>query len=188
MKKYLGPILCGTLLLTGCKNVPKLENGQELVAEINGKQFTVEDLYSSMRETYGTNALINMIDKYITEQELTDELKESADKQAHSQFEQYKLYYGSMWEELLLNNGYTSEEDFENEIKDSFRSQEVLKNYVGTTIEDEEIEKYYESDIYGEITVRHILIKPDVNDDMSSDEKKEAKEEALAKAKLLINQ
>ena len=38
------------------------------------------------------------------------------------------------------------------------------------------------------MTVRHILIIPEVKDTMSDDEKAKAKEEALAKAKLLINQ
>ena len=38
------------------------------------------------------------------------------------------------------------------------------------------------------MTVRHILITPDVTDDMTDAKKKEAKEKALAEAKLLINQ
>ena len=38
MKKYLGLILCGTIVLTGCTKVPKLQNGQEVVADVSGKQ------------------------------------------------------------------------------------------------------------------------------------------------------
>ena len=55
-------------------------------------------------------------------------------------------------------------------------------------ITDEEIQTYYDENIYGEITVRHILIKPDVDDDMTDEEIEEAETAALEKAKELITQ
>lgn len=188
MKKYLGLILCGTIVLTGCSKVPKLENGQEVVADVNGKQFTAEDFYASMREVYGTTALVNMVDDYIVSQELSEDMKKSAETSASAQFKSYKTSLGDNFKSFLSQYGYNNEEDFEEDIIANEKRQSVLKKYVGETISEEEINKYYEKNIFGEMTVRHILIIPEVNDDMSDDEKKTAKEEALAKAKLLINQ
>lgn len=188
MKKYLGLLLCGTLVLTGCTKIPKLQNGQEVVAEVDGKQFTAEDFYASMRENYGTVALVDMVDGFITEKELSEEQVKNIESEALVQFESYKVSSGENWEALLNYNGYTNETEFKEALISNSLKQEVLENYVKTTITDKEIEKYYKSDIYGEMTVRHILITPDVTDDMTDTEEKEAKEKALAEAKLLINQ
>ena len=48
MKKLLLPILCVGLLFTGCgeKTIPVLENGEEVVAKLDGKDITANDLYS----------------------------------------------------------------------------------------------------------------------------------------------
>lgn len=188
MKKYLGLILCGTIVLTGCTKVPKLQNGQEVVADINGKQFTAEDFYASMRDVYGTTALVNMVDDYIISQELTEDMSKSAKTTASAQFKSYKSSLGDNFKNFLSQYGYTNEEDFEKDIIKNEERQAVLKKYVNSTIKEEEINKYYNDNIYGEMTVRHILIIPEVKDTMSDDEKAKAKEEALAKAKLLINQ
>ena len=188
MKKYLGLILCGTIVLTGCTKVPKLQNGQEVVADVSGKQFTVEDFYASMRDVYGTTALVNMVDDYIISQELTEDMSKSAKTTASAQFKSYKSSLGDNFKNFLSKYEYTNEEDFEKDIIKNEEKQAVLKKYVNSTIKEEEINKYYNDNIYGEMTVRHILIIPEVKDTMSDDEKAKAKEEALAKAKLLINQ
>lgn len=188
MKKYLGLILCGTIVLTGCTKVPKLQNGQEVVADVSGKQFTVEDFYASMHNVYGTTALVNMVDDYIISQELTEDMSKSAKTTASAQFKSYKSSLGDNFKNFLSQYGYTNEEDFEKDIIKNEEKQAVLKKYVNSTIKEEEINKYYNDNIYGEMTVRHILIIPEVKDTMSDDEKAKAKEEALAKAKLLINQ
>lgn len=192
MKKYLGLILVGTLVLTGCTKIPKLENGQEVVAEINGKQFTAEDLYAALRESYGSTALIDMVDTYIVENTMTEEAKKDSDAKAEAQFEQMKATYSPMgyWESFMARYGFNKNEEdkFLEFVKDNFRKSVVLEEYVKSTFTDKEIEDYYKKDIYGEQSVRHILIKADVKDGATDDEKKKAKEAALAKAKLLINQ
>ena len=46
MKKLLLPILCVGLLFTGCgeKTIPVLENGEEVVAKLDGKDITANDI------------------------------------------------------------------------------------------------------------------------------------------------
>ena len=53
---------------------------------------------------------------------------------------------------------------------------------------DDEIQKYYDDEVIGDIKVRHILIKPDTNDDKSTEEKQKAEDKAKKKAEDLIKQ
>ena len=188
-KKYLLLLLCIPLLITGCKQIPKLQDGKQVVVELNGKQFSAEELFDALKEDYGTQVLVNMIDKYITEQEITDEIKKEAKEQAKSQFDLIYAYYGKNWESYLANYGFANDQELLDQIEINFQQSLVLEKYVKSdAIKEEEIQKYYDDNIYGEITVRHILIKPEVTDDMTDDEEKDAEEKALDKAKELIKQ
>ena len=51
-KKYLLLLLCLPLLVTGCGKVPELQNGQQVVVELNGKQFTAEEFFDELKENY----------------------------------------------------------------------------------------------------------------------------------------
>lgn len=190
--KYLLLLLCIPLLVTGCKKVPKLADGKEVIVELGEKQFTAEDFFDALKENYGASVLINMVDKYITEKELTDDMKKEAEKSAKAQYDYYYAAYGSNetnWNSFLSYNGFTSDEDFKDQLNTMHKQNLVLEKYLKeNVIKDEEISKYYDENIYGEITVRHILVKPEVTDDMTSDEKKEAENNALEKAKELIEQ
>lgn len=187
MKKFLLLLLCIPLLVTGCKKVPKLENGQEIIVELNGKSFTAEEFYEELKKVDGANVLINLVDSFIAEKETTDEIKSEAEKQAKSQINYLKAYYGTNWESALSSNGYNSETELLEAFTDSYEKELVVEKYIkNNVITDEEVTSYYEKNIYGEITARHILIKPDVTDDMSTDEKTKAKEDALNEAKELI--
>ena len=69
-KKILLFSLCFILLLiTGCGKVPKLENGQELVVEMEGFKITVDELYNKMKDTYATTVLINIVDEKVLDKE-----------------------------------------------------------------------------------------------------------------------
>ena len=52
MKKILISILTVLLLVTSCGKVPKLENGQEAVVTMDGKNISVDDLYKELKEDY----------------------------------------------------------------------------------------------------------------------------------------
>lgn len=185
-KKYLLLLLCVPLLVSGCGKVPELQNGQQIVVELNGKQFTAEEFFDELKENYGTSALINLVSNYITDQEITDELAEEAKERAQSEYNSMAAYYGSSWNQFLASNNYTGEQllrDFEN----SYRQNLVLEQYIRTdVITDEEIQEYYDNNIFGDSSVRHILIIPDVDDDMNSTEKAEAKQKALEEATKII--
>ena len=63
-----------------------------------------------------------------------------------------------------------------------------MVDYVKDSITDDEIQKYYDDEVIGDIKVRHILIKPETTDDMTTEEKTEAEDKAKKEAEDLIKQ
>lgn len=188
-KKYLLLLLCLPLLMTGCKKIPQLQDGKQVIVEINGKQFTAEEFFDELKEISGTGVLVNLVNNYIAEQELSDEMKEDAKSQAQSQYDSLYAYYSSDWDNFLRYYGHTSGDAFLAYLQESYMQSATIEQYVrNDVITDEEIQTYYDENIYGEITVRHILISPDVDDDATDEEIEEAEATALEKAKELITQ
>lgn len=189
MKKKLLSIIACTLLITGCGKIPKLENGEEVVAELDGKSFTANDLYEDLKTSYGTSNLVNMIDNFIANKEIEtdDSAKEYAKTELENLKYQYELYQMD-FDAALKQAGYESEDGLLDEIILQYKKDKVVENYAKEQISDEEVENYYNENIFGEITAKHILITPDTTNDMSDDDKKAKEEEALNKARDLINQ
>lgn len=187
-KKLLVASLCGLLVLTaGCSKSPKLENGKEVVASIDGKQIVAEDLYAQLKSQYGTSILVDLIDEFIATKEI--ETDQSAKDYAESQISQLKMQYqlaGRDFNSALISSGYKNEDELKDELIVKYKKEKVAENYVKDQLTEDEIKKYYESDIFGEITAKHILIKPETTSSMTSTEKSEAEKKALEKAKELI--
>lgn len=188
-KKILLLSMCAILLFaSGCmKQEVELKDGKEVVASIKGKKITAEDLFDVLKDSYGSTTLVKMLDEYIANKEVetTDNMKEDA----KSQIKEMKDYYennGANWNDVLAQYGYSSESVLVDEYVLSAKKEEVAKNYLKTQVTDDEIDAYYEKEIYGTYTVKHILITPDVNDDMSDDEKAEAEEKAKKTAEKII--
>ena len=188
-KKYLFLLLCIPLLMTGCKQIPKLEDGKEIVVELEGKQISAEEFFEELKKEDGANVLVNMVDSYIVDKEVTDEMKEAAKTMAKAEYDQMYLYYKDNWDSFLSNYGFNNDDELIQVIEDNYLKQLVLEKYVKeNVITEDEINDYYEKNIYGENTVRHILIIPEVNDEMTDEEKTNAKNEALEEAKQLIQE
>lgn len=176
-----------TLSLTGCGHETTLKNGKEVVASLNGKKFTAEDLYDKLKSQGGETALINMIDEYILNKEIKTD--EDAETYADSQLESYKTQYenyGMDFEEALINSGYADEDEFKDSLIIQYKKKVATESYVEDNLTDAEIDKYYEDNIYGDIEAKHILIAPETNDDMSDEEKEEAEKKAKKEAEKLI--
>ena len=66
--KNSGKILISGLLifsLAGCGKVPVLDNGEEAVVTSNAKNISVTEFYEKIKEKYGVNVLVDMIDEMI---------------------------------------------------------------------------------------------------------------------------
>lgn len=182
MKKKIMMVLVASLFLTGCVKTPKLENGEELVAEINGKQYTATELYTELKKSYGTATLVEMIDKYIISQELTD--TSSEESQAKSYIAEMKDYYeksGYNWADVLANNGFT-ESTITEYYATNYEKDSIAKKYYKDSVTEDEINKYYKNEIIGDITAKQILIAPETTKDSTDAEKEEANSKAYNKA------
>ncbi len=188
-KLLIGLISLGVLATTGCGKVPKLENGEEVIASLDGKNFTANDLYNELKKQGGSSVLVNMIDTFIVNQEITD--SKEAEEYATSLIKQYKLSYeqqGADFEAALISNGYANEEEFKKVIAIDYKKSEIAKKYIKEEITDDELKDYYDNHISDELSVKHILIAPEVSDGATDEEKTNAENAALEKAKNLIEQ
>lgn len=190
MKRKLLLSLCCLLVLTttGCGHEVKLEDGKEVVASVDGKKITAEDLFEDLKKQYGTNTVVNMIDDFIADTEIEDddEAEEYAKSQVESMKYQYETY-GYDFKDVLAQYGYANEDELLEVYKKSYKKELVVKKYLKENkVTDDEIQKYYDDEIYGDYNAKHILIKSTATDDMTDEEKTAAEEEAKAKAEEVI--
>lgn len=188
MKKFGKIMTCMVLALaiTGCKNKTTPSNGNDSVVSLTKDNFqvTVDDLYQTLKEKYATNYIIQEIDNYILDKEYKTD--EEANDYLENQLKIYQMMYGNDEQQLLTalqNSGYRDLDEFKNTIITNYKRTAASKDYVKKNISEEDINKYYENNIYGEITVSHILVKLDSTETMTDDEKKEAEKKATDKIK-----
>ena len=191
MKKLLIGLtsICLAVTLTGCGKVPKLENGEEVIASIDGKEFTANELYNELKKQGGASVLVNMIDTFIINQEVTS--NKEAEEYADSMIKQYELSYeqqGASFEDALISSGYANIDEFKKVLVNDYMKNEVTEKYIRETLTEKELKDYYEEHISDELSVKHILIAPEVSDDASDEDKTKAEEAALEKAKKLIEE
>lgn len=177
------------LLITGCKQIPKTKNGEEIIASIKGYKVTVDDLYAELKKDNGIDKLMNLIDAYIADKEVefTDEDDEYVDGVV-DYYKQYADYYGVTFEEFLTQyaglSGVTTEDAFREIVKADYKKSLAVINYISKELTDEEIQDYYDENYSETMTVKHILLG--VDDETTEEEAlKEAKEviEELNKVK-----
>ena len=186
-KKIFALVLVATLMLTGCGKIATLKNGEEVVAKMDGKSITAEDLYDELKKQGGAVTLTNMIDTFVVNKEIKtdDDAKSYADSQLSSYKKSYQSY-GQDFNAALTAAGYADEDEFKDELILEYKKNVVTENYVKDELTDDEIQKYYDDNIYGDIEARHILISPNTKDDMTDDEKEEAEKKAKKEAEDII--
>lgn len=193
--KLIGGIIIVLLLIINIILVTnghkaKLSNGKEIIASIDGKKFVTEDLYEDLKQKYGSDTLINIIDEYIVNKELNDEDKANAKKDAQANIDSIREQYeaaGYAWEDVLSQYGYKDESVLLQEFLISYEKEIVAKKSIKAKLTDKEIKEYYNKNVYGTYSAKHILVKPVTNDDMSDEEKSIAEEEAKNRAQEVID-
>ena len=190
MKKKIIVLALCVLIVSGCgSKIPKLANGDEAVVTLkNGMTIGTGDLYTSMKDQYGMDTLINMVDKKILEEKYADKIEE-ATSATESYMSQLEQSYGDQLEAAIqYYTGYSTVEAFkEAQYIDKLRSY-AIEDYCKGNITDKDIEKYYEDEIVGDIKVSHILITANTTDEMTDAEKEAAQAEAKAKVETIISE
>lgn len=177
-KKALYIVAVLTLLITtACGSNPKIKNGEEVVAKINGKEYTADELYEELKGQYGYNTIINWIDGTIAENEVetTDEINAYIDEAI-----EFYSYYAESYGMTLPNfaasylglSGIESEDDLREYILKDRKLTIAIQNQVASKIKDSEIESFYNENYKTVYTYRDILI---TNDDDAKDTIEEIK-------------
>lgn len=190
MKKTL--IIATTFLLIistlGCSKETKLEGGEkELVSFTDTKlNISTNDLYEKLKDKYGINFLIDMIDTKILDKEFPD--SDSINDYVNIQVNSIKNYYKTETEflEYINNYGYKNEDELKEYFKLNYKRNLAIKDYLKTLVSDDDINNYYNNKITGDIETKHILIEVKTTSSQTEEEKRTVKEEALKKAKEAI--
>lgn len=191
MKKTL--IIATTFLLIistlGCSKETKLEGGEkELVSFTDTKlNISTNDLYEKLKDKYGINFLIDMIDTKILDKEFPD--SDSINDYVNIQVNSIKNYYKTETEflEYINNYGYKNEDELKEYFKLNYKRNLAIKDYLKTLVSEDDINNYYNNKITGDIETKHILIEVKTTSSQTEEEKRTVKEEALKKAKEAID-
>lgn len=188
--KLMGTTVALMLLVTGCGKVPKLENGQDAVITLNGENISVDTLYSEMKEKYALGVLLDLMDDQILNKEYKD--TEESKTEVQDQIDLLLQQYGQGSEQKLLEQTYSAwgidnMEDLKSYLTLQYKRNKAIEDYAKSIVKDDEINKFYEEKIFGDITAKHILISPEVGTNSTDAEKKTAEEEALKIANEVIS-
>ena len=181
MKKKVILTLClSLLLLTSCGKVPKLKDGEELFLSVNDKNISATDFYSELKDKVGKDVLIELVDSIILEDKYPadDDLNNTVQGQIDAYIEQYKGREG--FEKALEQAGLT-EDELISQITLDYRRNKAVEDYAKSLVKDDEIKKYYEDKIDGDIKASHILIKAETTENMRAEDKTKADTKAKDK-------
>lgn len=167
MKKALYVFGCAALVLTltACGN-PKTKDGEAIIAEINGKSYTADELYKELKGQYGYNTVMTWVDTAIAEGEVetTDEIKQYADE-AVEFYSYYAEAYGMSLTDFCTSylgiNGITSEDDLKEYVVKDRKLSLAIQNRVASKVKDSEAKEYYEKNYKTVYTYKDILIADD---------------------------
>lgn len=166
-------ILLIVLIFVSTKNT-KTSKGDDIVAKLNGKVITADELYSELKTQGGRSILTSMIDEYILDKEYktTDEMKKTAEATVKS----YKSSYGDKYKTFLSNYGISNDSELKNILIQQSKQEKVVEAYIKKNITDSEMKSYYDNNIKGDIKASHILISVDEN--ATDEDKEKAKKKA----------
>lgn len=195
MKKKLLICLAVLGLTSGCGKVSTLPNGDDALVSFSNTNLGISagDLYSEVKGT-ALSKLIDMIDTKILLDKYPDKSSD-ADKYVNEQYDLIKTNFkddkGKFDEEALKEQiyayyGITDIDKFKDIIRLNYYRTEAVNDYAKKSVTDKQIQKYYDENVYGDISCKHILITPAVTDNMSDEDKTKADKEALQKAKDII--
>ena len=182
-------LIAGLIFVLCIKRVPRTSKGEEILATVKGETITADDLYLSLKESYGTDALINLIDTYIADKEveITEENKEYV-QEVVDYYKEYAEYYNTDLATFLSSyvglNGIETEDQFYDYVLEDYKKTLTVTNFIGESASEEDLKKYYKENYSDKLTVKHILIEVDSEEK----DKEKADKDAYNKAMDLIEE
>lgn len=182
-------LLIGCLFLTGCGKKAELKVGKQTAVAIKEGKITADHLYNELKKD-SIEKLVNMLDhKLLDKKYPTDENEK---KSINEQIDQIKSYYkedhASYLSAIKTYFGVESEEELKDTLSLEYKRGLAVDDYLQKNIKDDEIKKYYDQNIFGDIKASHILISVNTKEGASEEEKEKAKQKAMKKAESVIKQ
>ena len=155
--------------------------GNETIATVKGKSIKKNDIYNEMKKANSVNYALDVVDSAILKNKykLTSDQEKEVQDQADYYITTYQTYYGYTEEEFLKENGFESKEDFINYLTLTYKRDLYYVDYLKTKIDQDEIQKYYDENVYGEINTKHILVE--TSDEVTDEQAKAKAKEIIAK-------
>ncbi len=180
-------VLLITLVLTGCGKEIEVKNGSKVAVSVSKNKFTATEYYEKIKKE-NISVLIDMIDKSLLEKTYKTDDEET--KSIKNQIDQIKSYAGDnedTYKQMLRQYfGVESEDELKEKLSLEYKRKLAVVDYLKDNLKDDEIKKYYEESVYGEVKASHILITVDAKEDATEEEKEEADKKALETAKKVI--
>lgn len=180
---FIAGILITTLIafLIWPDRIATLKDGTQPVVKVNKKTYTANDLYEDMKSYYSVSLLLDKIDNdlltkmYPEDDTMTSEVKSNAEYY----FNTYKQYYNYTQEQFLEKNGFSSYDAFLDYLRLDYRRNKYLEDYIKKNLTEDEIKKYYDENVFGDINTQHILVE--VKSDSDKDDSKKLSDEDAKK-------
>ena len=176
----IGILLGMTIMfILGTTRVIDFEN--KIIAKTNLGEITENAIFDELKEHYTIELLLENIDQQLLEPKysLTEEQEKEIDSQMQQILEMYSLYYGLTEQQFLTENGFKDKEEFRNYLAFDYKRNLEYLDYIDKLISEEEINKYYDEEIYGEIDTKHMLVQ--VSEEVTEKEAKKKAEEIIKK-------
>ncbi len=174
-------IIIGALIiyLSGVTGV--IELNKKVVAKTNAGDLTEHAIYEKIKESFPIENMLQIIDEKILDKkyELTEEQQKEVDEQVQECFQVYSMYYGYTEEQFLSANGFTSKDEFREYMVFDYKRNLAYLDYVKEITPEEDIKKYYDENVYGEINTKHMLVQ--ITDEVTDENAKKMAEEIIKK-------
>ena len=188
---FLGGLCLGLLIMFIFMpdRIATLKDGTQPIATISGKNITANELYEDMKSQYPINVLLDKIDNIILTKKYKedDTMKDKVNSNAEYYLNMYKQYYKDITDEneLLEKMGFASYDKYLEYLKLDYRKTKYTEEYIKDNLTDDEIQKYYDENVFGDINCQHVLVKVKSDDSstegLSDDDAKKLAEEIIKK-------
>lgn len=172
---FIGGILLTTLIafIIWPDRIATLKDGTQPVVKVGKNTYTANDLYENMKDYYSVSLLLDQIDNDLLTKlyPQSDEMEEEVKSNAEYYFNTYKQYYNYTEEQFLEKNGFSSYNAFLDYLRLDYRRNKYLDDYVEKNLTDDEINKYYNDNVFGDINTQHILVEVKSDSDKEDSEK-----------------
>ena len=186
---YFATALAISALTTGCGKEIEVKNGSKVAVSVEENKFSATEYYNKIKED-NISKLIDMIDKSILEKKYKNTDKKEEEESISKQIDQIKSYYGedeNTYKSVIQQYfGVQDEDELKDKLSLEYKRNKAVEEYIENHLKDDEIKKYYDENITGEIKASHILISIDAKENATDEEKEAAEKKAEKTAKNII--